>query len=260
MAKELRSTWRGAISFGMVNIPVKAYTSTDEKSVKFSLQHRDCGGAVKMPKSCGTCETTLDSSSMQKVYEIRKGEFVVMDETDFERVPTPTAKTIIIERFIDPSEIDSTSINQTYYIGPDEASKPYALLRAALEQTGLIALAKWTYAGKERLAVLRLHQQVLSLQTLYWADEVKDASKLAVVAPALSEQEVAMALTLVNAMKADAADLTEYRDEYREALLEIIDQKDAGVAPLALPVAAKVETVDLMAALQASIDAAKKVA
>lgn len=261
MSGALRSTWKGAISFGMVHIPVKAYTSTDEKTVKFNQLHRGCGARVKSPKWCPDCQAWLEASDIDKGYEIRKGEYVVMTDDDFDAVPVASVRSLEIVKFIDPSTLDVAQLNKLYYVGPDEAAgKAFDLLRTALAETGLVALAKWTYSSKERLAVIRLYGDALALQTLFWADEVKDAGKLDVPHYDLSEAEVEMAVTLVNAMKAEALDLSQFRDEYRDALLELIAQKDAGEERTFVAPAAVKPATDLMAALKASVEAARAAA
>ena len=256
-----RRAWSGAISFGMVTIPVCAYTSTDEKSVKFNQLHRDCGGRTKSPTTCPQCDREIERSEIVKGYEIRKGEYVTIDDGDLESLPVPTLKVAEIVKFIEPDEIDRVALNKTYYIGPTEVGgKAFALLRTALAETGLVALAKWSYSGKERLAVISIHRHVLALQTLFWADEVKDDREIEAPPVAITEAETEMAVTLVNAMKADSAGLEEYRDEYRGALLNRIAEKDAGREPTVATAPAKAPATDLMAALKASIAAAKKAA
>lgn len=253
---KIRAAWGGSISFGMVNIPVKAYKSTDEKTVAFNQLHAACGGRIKAPKWCASCDVALEAEDIIRGYEISKGTYVRVTDADLDSVPMPTVKAIEIVRFVPASEIDPVTVNKSYYIGPDEvAGKAYELLHTALAKTGLVAIAKWTYSQKERLAVIRLYGDALSLQTLFWADEVREVPD--VPHYTLSDQEVEMAVALVDAMKSDDANLSEFHDEYRDALLKVISDKAEGVEPTSAPATTQKPVADLMDALRASVEAAK---
>jgi len=254
----VRSLWKGSISFGLVNIPVRLYAAIEEKSVRFNLLHRECRTPIKYQKICPHCGREVSQDEIVKGYPYDRGRYVILDDEDFENLPVPTARQVQILDFTDLAEIDPVYYDRTYYLEPDEgAEKPYALLRRAMVETRRVAIAKVALRSRESLACVRVYHQALVMETMYYPDEIRSIERLRGIAqePPLSEREVAMATQLVENLT-DSFDPGKYRDEYREALLALIERKVQGeaVEPApAPPVAGKV--IDLMEALEASLKA-----
>src|SRR5918994_6717687 len=169
-----RAIWSGSISFGMVTIPVKLYGATESKDISFNLIHATCGTRLKQMRWCPTDEAEVPWAETARGYEYAKGQYVVLTEEDFEKLPLPSKHTIELSAFVAESEIDPVFYEKSYYLAPDErAEKPYALLLRALEEKKLSATASITIRKKEQLCVLRPHQGVIMLETLYYPDEVR---------------------------------------------------------------------------------------
>ncbi|HHW11042.1 MAG TPA: Ku protein [Firmicutes bacterium] len=255
----MRSIWKGAVSFGLVNIPVKLYAATQNKSVSFHQLHRQCFTPIRYLKQCPHCQTEVPQEEIVRGYEYESGRFVVIEEADLAELPLPTTKTIEIMDFINLEEIDPIYFEKSYYLEPAEgAQKPYALLRLAMQQSGKAAVAKVALRHRESLCALRVFGKALALATMHYADEIRPVAQLEGIAeePVLSGAEKEMALRLIENLTA-AFEPEKYTDQYRTALLELIRNKASGKqiheAPAIAPAAGKV--VDLMAALEASIKA-----
>lgn len=257
----MRSLWRGSISFGLVNIPVRLYTAVEEKNVRFNLLHRECRTQIKYQKVCPRCGREVSQDEIVRGYPFDRGRYVILEDEDFENLPVQTARQVQILDFADLSEIDPVFYDRSYYIEPDEgAEKPYALLRRAMTETNRVAIAKVAIRSRESLACVRVYNQVLVMETMFYPDEIRSVQRLRGVGqePPLSEREVSMATQLVENLT-EAFDPEKYRDEYREALLSVIERKIQGEAvepAQAPPVAGKV--IDLMEALEASLKATAK--
>ena len=254
----MRSLWRGSISFGLVNIPVRLYTATEEKSVRFNLLHRACRTPIKYQKVCPVCDRVVDPGEIVRGYEYDRNRYVIMEEEDFESLPLPTAKQVEILDFVELSEIDPIYYEKSYYLEPEQgAEKAYALLRRAMKEMGRVAIAKVAIRSRESLACVRVYGRALVMETMFYPDEIRSADRLAGIAeePALGEREVAMAAQLIDNLT-EPFDPGKYRDHYREALLAAIDMKIQGEAltPQAAPPAAG-KVIDLMEALEASLRA-----
>jgi DNA end-binding protein Ku len=256
-----RSMWKGAIQFGLVTIPVKLYLATESKGVSFNMLHADCHGRIQMKTYCPTDEVYIERGDTVRGYEVAPGQYVTVTDEDLGAVPLKTVRSIEIEQFvrIDTASESTRFVKQAYYLGPDPiARKAFYLLKQVLAERGLRAIAKIVLRDREQLAAIDPFSSTMLLSTLYWPDEVRGVGELQ-----LPEAEVevkpaerAMAEQLIDAM-AGEFDPSAYRDEYREALLEIIEAKAAGseiAAPAAAPAAG---VTDLMAALEASVAAAK---
>ncbi|MEO3859670.1 Ku protein [Acrocarpospora macrocephala] len=256
----MRSIWKGAISFGLVTIPVKLYSATEQKDVTFHQVHRADGGRIKYKRVCQADGEEVPYADIAKGYELATGEIVVLTDDDFAGLPLSTSRRIDVLQFTPAEQIDPIYFAKTYYLEPDaQGAKPYVLLRDALERSGQVAIVKVALRQRESLATLRVRDGIFVLETMLWPDEVRVADF-----PFLEEdvevrpQELKMAESLIETMVADF-DPAEYKDAYREALQEVIEAKVAGrevVAPEAPAEAGP--AVDLMAALRASVDAAKK--
>jgi DNA end-binding protein Ku len=256
-----RSMWKGAIQFGLVTIPVKLYLATESKGVSFHMLHADCHGRIQMRTYCPADDAYIERSDTVRGYEMAPGQYVVVTDEDLASVPLKTVRSIEIEQFVpvDSAGEATRFVKQAYYLEPDPiARKAFYLLKRVLADRGLRAIGKIVLRDREQLVALDPFSSTMLLSTLYWPDEVRATGELA-----LPEDEVeikpgerAMAEQLVATMTAEF-DPAAYRDEYREALMAIIEAKAAG-SELAEPVAAPAAGLtDLMAALEASVAAAR---
>ncbi|MEU6427538.1 Ku protein [Microbispora sp. NPDC046973] len=256
----MRSIWKGAISFGLVTIPVKLYSATEQKDVAFHQVHREDGGRIKYKRICSVDGEEVPYSDIAKGYELATGEMVVLTDEDFADLPLTTSRRIDVLQFTPADQIDPIYFAKSYYLEPDgQGAKPYVLLRDALERSGQVAVVKVALRQRESLAALRVRDGVFVLETMLWPDEIREADFGFLEEDVdVRPQELKMAESLIETMVADF-DPTEYKDAYREALQEVIEAKVAGkevVAPEAPAEAGP--AVDLMAALRASVEAAKR--
>ncbi|MEN3538446.1 Ku protein [Microbispora sp. ZYX-F-249] len=256
----MRSIWKGAISFGLVTIPVKLYSATEQKDVAFHQVHREDGGRIKYKRVCSVDGEEVPYSDIAKGYELATGEMVVLTDEDFADLPLTTSRRIDVLQFTPAEQIDPIYFAKSYYLEPDgQGAKPYVLLRDALERSGQVAVVKVALRQRESLAALRVRDGVFVLETMLWPDEIREADFGFLEEDVdVRPQELKMAESLIETMVADF-DPTEYKDAYREALQEVIEAKVAGkelVAPEAPAEAGP--AVDLMAALRASVEAAKR--
>src|SRR4051812_512435 len=256
----MRAIWKGAVSFGLVSIAVKLYSATEEKDIRFHQVHRTDGGRIKYKRTCSLDGEEVTYDDIAKGYDLGGGEMVILDDDDFADLPLTTSHAIDVLEFVPAEQVDPILYNKAYYLEPDNtAAKPYALLRDALTRTDRVAVVKVALRQREQLATLRVRDDVLVLNTMLWPDEVRKASFEFLdddyeARPA----ELAMAGSLIESMAADF-DPTQYTDNYRAALQEVIDAKVAGrevVAPQEEE-PAPTGAVDLMAALRASVERAR---
>jgi DNA end-binding protein Ku len=253
-----RAIWSGSISFGMVTIPVKLYGATESKDVSFNLLHASCGTRLKQVRWCPTDEVEVPWSETVRGYEYAKGEYVVLTEEDFEKLPLPSKHVIELSAFVEAEEIDPVFYERGYYLEPeDRAKKAYALLLRALEEKGLTAVATITIRKKEQLCALRPHNGVLVLETLYYADEVRARPETDTSDTKVTDREMEMAATLIELLR-KPFDASEYHDQYREALEELIEAKQEGREVVTSPEAPETKVIDLADALRRSVEAAKK--
>jgi len=256
-----RSIWKGSMQFGMVNIPVALYVATETTSkVSFNLLCPDHKTRIKNKRWCPVGEHEV--AAVEKGYEYEKGQYVIFDDDDLEKLPLKSSRSIDIAGFIKDDELPGDLYFQNaYYLEPDKgAQKPYALLMKTLEKTGRVAIAKFALRERERLVSMRAHENVLVLNTLHWPDEIRSSEDLSLpddikVAPA----ELKMAESLVE-MMAMTFDPGEFHDEYKQAFQQIVDAKVKGNVDLVEAPEAEAETtvVDLMSALKASVARAKE--
>lgn len=253
--------WKGSISFGLVNIPVQLYTATEEKSVRFTLLHRACHTPVRYVKYCPACNLQLSQDDVVRGFAYDPDRYILIEDADLEQLPLPTVRTVDIVHFVHLNEIDPLYFSKTYYIEPQErADKAYALLLRALAETGRIAVAKIALRQKESLAAVRPAGNFLLLHLMHFPDEVRptDGLRGGSQAKEPTELEMRMAKQLVESL-ATAFNPAAYRDEYREALLQRIEEKargETGVVRPDRPADARVD--DLLAALEASLQAAQQ--
>jgi DNA end-binding protein Ku len=251
--------WKGAISFGLVTIPVSMYPATEEKSLKFNQLHDEDHGRIRYKRVCSIDGEEVGYEHIVKGYEVDKGRYVVLTDEDLAAVPVGSSRTIDIQQFVDLDEIDPILFKRSYYVVPEETgAKAYALLRKALAEGNKAGIAKVSFRDKEHLAALRFKDRVFVLETMYWPDEIRPAGFETLDAdPEPRPQEVAMARSLIENLT-EPWDPEAYRDEYREALLDIVEKKIAG-EPIEVPTEAPpAGVVDLMEALKASVEAARR--
>jgi DNA end-binding protein Ku len=256
----MRAIWKGAVSFGLVSISVKLYSATEEKDIRFHQVHRTDGGRIRYQRICSVCGEQVTYDDIAKGYDLGGGEMIILTDEDFADLPLTTSRAIEVLEFVPAEQVDPILYAKAYYLEPEgSATKPYVLLREALERTDRVAVVKVALRQREQLATLRVREGVLVLNTMLWPDEVRkpDFDFLdddIEVRPA----ELAMAGSLIESM-AGEFEPEQFTDNYREALQQVIDAKVAGreiVAPVeaeAPPTAA----VDLMAALRASVERAR---
>ncbi|MHB8620342.1 MAG: non-homologous end joining protein Ku [Chloroflexota bacterium] len=256
----MRSIWKGAVSFGLVTVPIRLYAATESKDVRFHMLHQRDGSRIEYRKFCAEEDVEVPNEELTRGYEFAKGRYVTIDDKDTENLPLSTEHAIEILEFVDLPEIDPIYFEKSYYLEPqDGAAKPYALLREAMKRANKTAVAKIVLRDKEHLATVRSYGDALVLETLFYPDEIRETEQLEGLngQQKFNDKEVQMAISLIEALSAEF-DATKYQDNYREALLELINQKIEGKpieAPAARP-AAKV--MDLMEALRASVEMAGK--
>jgi DNA end-binding protein Ku len=253
--------WKGAISFGLVSIPVAVYPATEEKSLKFNQLHDEDMGRIRYQRVCEQDGEVVSFEHIVKGYEYEKGRYVVLTDEDFDKVPVESSRLIDILHFVDADDIDPIYYKKTYYLVPEESGvKAYALLRQAMEEDGRVGISKVSFRDREHLAALRFKDDAFVLETMFWPDEIRDAKfdeleKAAEVKPRL--QEIQMAKTLIDNLTDDFKP-EQYKDEYREALLKVVEAKVDGREIEAAPEPEESKVVDLMEALKASVEATKQ--
>ncbi|MCX5115319.1 Ku protein [Streptomyces sp. NBC_00378] len=256
-----RPLWTGAISFGLVTIPIKVVSATEDRSVHFRQVHLEDMGRVRTRKICSIDDEVVPQEEIGRGYELTKDDVVAVTDEELDEMPLPTAKAIEIVAFVDADSIDPIRISDSYYLAIDGqvAAKPYTLLRKALERSDKVAVAKFAWHNRERLGLLRVREGAIVLHAMRWPDEIRSPESLRPKDVDLDEEEIERAVQLTDTMALD--DITGFRDEYRDALEELIEAKSGGAE---LPEPAEGEerkagkVVDLMAALNASVKAAKE--
>jgi DNA end-binding protein Ku len=258
-----RAMWKGAIQFGLVTIPVKLYLATEsDYTIRFNMLHAKDKSRIQMKTWCPVEDEAISRSDTVKGYEYAPGEYVVITDEDLEKVPLKTVRSIEIEQFTKTEDEDANTrfVKQAYYVEPDKIGrKPFYLLRSVLQDEGLTAICKVVIKDREALAALDPFSDTMLLTTLHWPDEIRATSELDLPDEEFSFKpaELAMAKQLVSAMTGDF-NPAEYKDEYREALMQVIESKIEGhEVTTPEPVEETGKLVDLMAALEASVNAAK---
>ena len=254
--------WKGAISFGLVTIPVKLYVATESRAgVSFNMLHAEDLSRIQMKIFCPVEEEIIPRTDTVKGYEYAPDKYVVINDEDLEKLPLKTVRSIEIEQFVDAAEASSNTkfVKQAYYIEPDRVGrKAFALLKDVLLDKGLTAICKIVIRDREVLAALDPFENTMLLSTLYWPDEIRALGELDLPEeePEIKPAEKKMAAQLIEAMTGEF-DPAQYRDEYREALMQVIESKIEGRETVEIePAEEATKLVDLMAALQASVNAA----
>ncbi|MEX2599691.1 MAG: Ku protein [Dehalococcoidia bacterium] len=250
-----RSIWKGAISFGMVAIPVKLYTATENKDFSFTNLHKGCGLRLRMKRYCPE-HGDVGSDEMVRAYEYAPDQYVVMEESDFENLPVASLHTVEINEFVDLREVDPINFERTYMLEPEGVGvKPFYLLKQALENSERAAVARISLRNKEHICCVRPYGHSLALHTMYQADEIRgtEGLNLPEEQTAINEQEMGLATSLIDSLQG-SYDPSRYRDEYRYELERIIENKlGAGELVSAPPSPPKAQVGDLMEALRASL-------
>ncbi|AIG27669.1 Ku protein [Brevibacillus sp. 7WMA2] len=252
----MHTVWKGSISFGLVNIPVRMFTATEDRDIRFRQLHKECHTPIRYSKVCPTCDREVASDEIIKGYEYEKGNFVMIQDEDLDKIAPETKRAIEIVDFVQLSEIDPIYFDKSYYLSPQETGeKAYSLLRVALQQTGKIAIARITLRNKESLAVLRIYQNGMVLETIFYPDEVRSLAQVPALPQAdapLVESELAMAIQLVESMSRPFHP-EQYQDTYRQHLQELITKKLEGKEVATAPSAPRANVIDLMQALKESL-------
>ena len=255
----MRSIWRGAISFGLVTIGVRLFSATEEHDFRFHQMHREDGGRIKYRRVCSVCGEEVAFADIAKGYELDDGRVVMLDSEDLESLPIETDRAIQVLEFVPVEEIDPIYFQKSYYLEPDKAAvRPYVLLRTALEDAERLAVVKITIRQRQTLATLRARDDVLVLHTMLWPDEIRRPEFDFLGSDVeVRPQELRMASSLVESM-AGSFEEEEFTDDYRDAMEKLITAKAEGaVLPVAEESEESGEVIDLMTALERSVEAAK---
>ncbi|MFD1813835.1 Ku protein [Rhodococcus gannanensis] len=260
----MRSIWKGSIAFGLVNVPVKVYSATEDHDIRFHQVHGKDGGRIKYSRVCSECGQVVQYADIDRAYISDDGAQVVLTDEDFEKLPAAEKHEIPVLQFVPSDQIDPILFEKSYFLEPDSASpKAYQLLASTLDDSERTALVHFTLRQRTRLAALRVRDGVLVVQTLLWPDEVRTADFGSLDEESSpSKKELTMATMLVDSMSEDF-DPASYTDDYQIQLQKLLDETIAnGGEKVTLPSGggheADAEVVDLVAALQRSVDEAKK--
>lgn len=254
----MHTIWKGSISFGLVNIPVKMYAATEDKDIRFRYLHKECQTPVKMVRTCPHCKREVSWDEVVKGVEYSKGKYVILEDDDLKALAPDANRAIEIIDFVELKEIDPIYFAKSYYLGAqDENNRAYALLRQALKESGKIGVAKVTIRSKQSMAVIRVYGESLVMETIFYPDEVRDYKQIPYI-PAeseLPEKELKMAVQLIEQLSTPF-DPEKYKDDYRTALEVMIEKKIGEEDTVEAPAGRPEKVVDLMEALQASLAAA----
>lgn len=257
----MRPLWKGAITFGLIFVPVKLFAATEKKDIKFNYLHEKCSTPVRYKRYCPYCETEVQMEDIVRGYEYEKGRYIIMSDEELDMKTGDKNRNVEILDFVDLSQIDPVYYDRSYYFGPGEGGqKVYELLRRSMEQTKRAAIARITLRSRESMAVIRPAEKALIMETMFYADEVRPATRIegAGGAANLHDTEIEMAVNLINSLSMEFKP-EKYTSDYREELHERIQAKIAGEAVVEKPVIQETgNVVDLMTALKASIDLAKE--
>jgi DNA end-binding protein Ku len=251
----MHTMWKGSISFGLVNIPVKMFAATEDKDVRFRNIHKECHTPIKYEQVCPHCEKKLSPEDIVRGYEYEPGSFVIVEDSDLESIRPDIVKSVEIIDFVLLKDIDPIYFVKSYYLGPQETGgKAYNLLREAMNKTGRIAVARIVIREKESLAVVRVYRNALVLETIFYPEEVRDVQQVPGLTAnvKLAEAELDMATRLIDSLTHEFQP-EKYRNDYRDKLLELINRKAEGNETVVRPEVRKTNVVDLMQALQASL-------
>jgi len=257
----MHTVWKGAISFGLVHVPVKMFTATEDKDVHLRMIHKECGTPISNVRTCQHCEKEVVWEDITKGYEYEKGSFVLFDESELEAIKPETTRTIQILDFVDLTDIDPIYFQKPYYLSPDQAGAgAYSLLLEAMRQSGKIGIAKVAIRSKSSLAAIRAVDNCICMETMHYPDEIRALAQVPNLPaePKVNDKELTMAKMLIEQLSAPF-EPEKYTDDYRVGLMDAIQRKIAGEGTdiVTAPAAERTNVIDLMAALQASLEASK---
>jgi len=257
----MRAIWNGAVSFGLVNVPVRLYAATTNHDIRFHQVHERDGGRIRQKRTCSVCGEEVQYSEIAKGYETDDGQLIMLDDDDLSTLPVASGHEIDVVQFVPSEQIDALLLDKSYYLEPEsKAVKPYALLREALRETDRMAVVKVALRQRETLALLRVRAEAIVLQTMLWPDEVREPDFETLRTEVdLRPQEMQMASSLVESLSGDF-EADQFEDEYRQAMVDLIDYKreHGGGRPAPEPAAADEgdDMTDLLTALRRSVEAA----
>ena len=257
----MRAIWRGAVSFGLVSVPVKLYSATESHDISFRQVHAKDGGRIKYKRVCSIDGEEVEYADIAKGYETEDGQMVVLDDDDLAELPVSSSREISVEKFVPREQIDPMWLERSYYLEPEKsAAKPYALLREALKEADRVAVVTVSIRTRMTTAVLRVRDDVIVMQTMMWPDEIRepDFGTLEATQDGAKPQELKMARLLVDTLAGDY-DPDDFEDDYKIAVDALVQAKLQGgeVTHVTPEKPSGGEVVDLLAALQRSVDAAK---
>src|ERR671925_528684 len=243
-----RPVGSGTISFGLGSIPVKLYTAASSQSVSFNLLHAKCGNRIRQQRFCPVCNEVVERDDLVRGYEFAKDQYVRFEEKELEALEGEDSQAIEISEFVPLSTVDPIYYEKGYYLGPDKGGeKPYRLLAEAMNKAGKVALAKFIMRGKENLVLVRPAMDGLMLHTMYFADEVRNFDEIC-------KAETNLAIRLIDELSSDEFHPEQFEDEYRQRVLELVEQKAQGKQiTVAKPQAPRAQVIDLMSALKESL-------
>lgn len=257
----MHTVWKGAISFGLVHVPVKMFTATEDKDVHLRYIHKQCGTPIAYNRSCPHCQKEAQWEEITRGYEYEKGRFVLFDNEELEAIKPDNTRTIQILDFVDLKEIDPIYYQKAYYLSPDQAGGgAYSLLLEAMRQSGKIGIAKVAIRSKSSLAAIRPVGPCICMETMHYPDEIRALQQVPNLPTEalVNERELDMAKMLIEQLSTPF-EPEKYTDDYRIALLDAIQRKVTGQSTdvVTAPAAERTNVIDLMAALQASLEAVK---
>jgi DNA end-binding protein Ku len=253
-----RAIWTGTISFGLVSVPVRMYSAIDEQDLRFHLVHEKDDSRIGYQKICKKEGKPVPEDEIVKAFELKKDKLVVLSDEDFEAAKSEGVKSIEISDFVPYEEIDPIYFERTYFLGPQAGGeKVYSLLREAMDQTELAAIGKYVMRDKQHLGCLRVREGVITLEKMFFHDEIRPLDDVAPPKKKIAKAELEMATALIEQFTG-TFDPAKYEDTYREALLAVIKAKQKGKTITPPEPEEEEEPTDLLAALKASVDAAKR--
>jgi DNA end-binding protein Ku len=253
-----RAIWTGSIGFGLVNVPVRMYSAVEEHDLHFHFVHEPDGSRIAYQKMCRAEERPVPDEEIVKAFEIEKDEYVYMTDEDFEAAQAEGGRTIDIRTFVPYEEIDPIFFEKTYYLGPaKDGERVYALLVQAMETSGLAGIAKFVMRDRQHLGCLRVRDGVITLERMHFADEIRSTDEVAPEDTKVEKQELELAEGLIE-QYTGTFEPEKFRDTYRDALCEIIRAKQKGEVVRAPAVEEEEAPTDVMAALRASVEAARR--
>lgn len=255
----MHTVWKGAISFGLVHVPVKMFSATEDKDISMRYIHKACITPLAYVRKCHTCEREVEWEEITRGYEYEPGRFVLFEKEELEMISGEANKEIKILDFVNLTDIDPVYFQKTYYLAPGETGAgAYNLLLESMKQSGKIGIAKVSIRSKSSLAAIRVIENCIAMETIFYPDEIRPINQVPNLPERITvnDRELEMAKMLINQLSTPF-EPEKYKDEYRGRLMEAIEHKVAGEEVQAAPELQKTSVIDLMAALQASLDAVK---